>query len=291
MSTGDRSVDDGSVDDGSMHNGSMHDGSMHDGSMDEREMDEVEARHTAAAAEDRIDDRAAEQSRADVPEQRSAPEAELVGTPSPAGTPFAAAVPEADLLHYDEDLRRLDRDIDPDAPHPADVAAANAADERDAAFDERDPEADERDVPSGVDVPEAAVTDEAVRTDEAAITDDAPITDEASVTDEAGDEAGVADGLKPGEAGADSLADLWDTGTLAGFRERWRDAQLSFVDDPHHAVEQARSVVVEAVDMVSSALTRQRDSLNDWQSGDGDTERLRMAMRRYRQFFDRVLDL
>lgn len=97
-------------------------------------------------------------------------------------------------------------------------------------------------------------------------------------------------GLKPGEATVDPIDNLWDDGKLSEFRDRWREAQLSFVDDPRQAVEQVRSVVDEAVDLVTGALAGQRDALNDWQDGQ-DTEQLRMVLRRYRTFFDRVLDL
>ncbi|WP_326555128.1 hypothetical protein [Micromonospora sp. NBC_01813] len=74
------------------------------------------------------------------------------------------------------------------------------------------------------------------------------------------------------------------------FRDRWRDVQLRFVDDPHAAAGEAQGLVTEAVEALTAALTAQRDELSGWTSaGPEDTEQLRMAVRRYRDLLDRVL--
>ncbi len=76
----------------------------------------------------------------------------------------------------------------------------------------------------------------------------------------------------------------------AGFRDRWRDVQLRFVDDPRAAAGEAQSLVEEAMEALSAALAAHRDKLGGWQeAGSSDTEQLRVAVREYRDFLDRVL--
>ncbi|WP_436971530.1 hypothetical protein [Micromonospora vinacea] len=85
-------------------------------------------------------------------------------------------------------------------------------------------------------------------------------------------------------------ATLLDTDTAQGFRDRWRDVQLRFVDDPQAAAGEAQSLVEEAIQALSSALAAQKTTLGGWQdAGSADTEQLRMAVRNYRDFLDRVL--
>lgn len=75
------------------------------------------------------------------------------------------------------------------------------------------------------------------------------------------------------------------------FGRRWRDIQSRFVDDPSQAVESADRLVVDMTDHIAdriathrSALTRQRDG-----KGTAETEELRLAIRRYRALFHRML--
>ncbi|MBQ1071703.1 hypothetical protein KBX06_00755 [Micromonospora sp. C31] len=85
-------------------------------------------------------------------------------------------------------------------------------------------------------------------------------------------------------------ASLFDPTTAQGFRDRWRDVQLRFVDDPRAAAGEAQSLVDEAIQALSSALSAQKNKLGGWQdAGSADTEQLRMAVRHYRDFLDRVL--
>lgn len=85
-------------------------------------------------------------------------------------------------------------------------------------------------------------------------------------------------------------ASLLDPGMAQGFRDRWRDVQLRFVDDPRAAAGEAQSLVDEAIQALSSALSAQKNKLGGWQdAGSADTEQLRMAVRHYRDFLDRVL--
>jgi hypothetical protein len=77
----------------------------------------------------------------------------------------------------------------------------------------------------------------------------------------------------------------------AGYRGRWDDIQSRFVDDPRSSVEQADTLVLEVVQDLQTTFGSERGSLEaQWQSGeDVQTEDLRVALRRYRSFFDRLL--
>ena len=77
------------------------------------------------------------------------------------------------------------------------------------------------------------------------------------------------------------------------FRERWVDIQASFVDDPRRAVEQADTLVAEVMQRLAQAFADERKTLEQqWdRGGDTETEELRLALRRYRSFFGRLLAL
>jgi hypothetical protein len=78
------------------------------------------------------------------------------------------------------------------------------------------------------------------------------------------------------------------TGELA---ERWDEIQGSFVDRPQDAVAEADALVADLVEKITSSFTRERDRLeSQWSKGDDvSTEDLRVALTRYRSFFDRLL--
>lgn len=88
-----------------------------------------------------------------------------------------------------------------------------------------------------------------------------------------------------------------DTGFLPAdrmddLRERWDDIQAGFVDDPRTAVKSAQQLVGDLVTELTETFSRERGNLEgQWNSGgDADTEALRMALQRYRSFFNRLLN-
>lgn len=84
------------------------------------------------------------------------------------------------------------------------------------------------------------------------------------------------------------LIDLTDA---ARFKEGWRDVKATFVDDPADAVRQAGSMVGNAVDELTTALTRLRETL-DGQAADTaetDTENLRLVLRGYGSLLSHIL--
>ncbi len=74
-------------------------------------------------------------------------------------------------------------------------------------------------------------------------------------------------------------------------RARWKEIQVGFVDEPKQAVEQADALVNDLLERVNAGFADARSRLeNQWDRGeDVSTEDLRMALTRYRAFFDRLL--
>jgi len=75
-----------------------------------------------------------------------------------------------------------------------------------------------------------------------------------------------------------------------GVRSRFLDIQAGFVDEPRQAVEEAGRLVEELVQQVIDALQAQRGQLKA-PVEETSTEDLRLALRAYRQFVDRLLGL
>jgi hypothetical protein len=101
--------------------------------------------------------------------------------------------------------------------------------------------------------------------------------------------------LQPGDVPEEPRLALFDGETTQRFRDRWQQLQLRFVDDPHAAAGLATALVDDVLAALRDAVDRQRSALADGQSDDGvdvhsgDTERLRVAVRRYRDFLDHLL--
>ena len=75
------------------------------------------------------------------------------------------------------------------------------------------------------------------------------------------------------------------------FHTRWTEIQTAFVDEPRRAVEQADSLVAEVIKRLANGFAEERSKLEgQWGRGDNvSTEDLRVALQRYRAFFDRLL--
>jgi hypothetical protein len=92
----------------------------------------------------------------------------------------------------------------------------------------------------------------------------------------------------PAAAGtAGSLLGSLDAGEL---RSRFLDLQAGFVDEPRQAVEEAGRFVDDLVRQVADAIQQQRRQLGG-ATAEGSTEELRLTLRAYRQFVDRLLGM
>jgi hypothetical protein len=87
--------------------------------------------------------------------------------------------------------------------------------------------------------------------------------------------------------------ELFPSEETTGYHSRWEAIQTGFVDEPRAAVEQADALVAQVVSRLSEVFTRERQNLEEqWGRGDNvSTEDLRIALKRYRSFFDRLLTL
>ena len=73
--------------------------------------------------------------------------------------------------------------------------------------------------------------------------------------------------------------------------ERWEEIQASFVDRPQEAVAEADALVADLMQRITSSFANERGRLEQqWSQGDDvSTEDLRVALTRYRSFFERLL--
>ena len=88
-------------------------------------------------------------------------------------------------------------------------------------------------------------------------------------------------------------APLFASGDADGFRTRWSAIQTGFVDEPRRAVEEADALVAEVMKRLAEAFAEERRQLEgQWERAEQiSTEDLRLAMRRYRSFFERLLTI
>jgi len=90
------------------------------------------------------------------------------------------------------------------------------------------------------------------------------------------------------------LAPLFDPRVADEMRARWTTIQAGFVDNPRGAVEQADELVAQALQDLARSFARHRSDIEaEATAGDQapSTENLRVALRRYRSFFERLLSL
>jgi hypothetical protein len=89
------------------------------------------------------------------------------------------------------------------------------------------------------------------------------------------------------------LAPLFLPDVTKDFRSRWDAVQISFVDDPRQAVRQADELVAQVMKSLAETFANERAKLGSQadQTDKASTENLRVALRRYRSFFGRLLSL
>jgi len=130
-------------------------------------------------------------------------------------------------------------------------------------------------------------------------TRNAPVTagDEPSRT--AGDEPSMTSAERPETATDSSTAEgepstgrsLFADDDLSGLRSRWDDVQAAFDDDPKECVQKADALVADVVERLTTGFSEARSRLEaQWDRGEeASTEDLRQTLKRYRDFFQRLL--
>lgn len=89
----------------------------------------------------------------------------------------------------------------------------------------------------------------------------------------------------------DEAVPLLDSGAAEDLRSRWSELQQGFVDDPQAAVRGADELVAEVMQLLARTFAEHKEGLeSQWHQGNEvATEDLRIALRQYRSFFDRLL--
>ena len=128
-------------------------------------------------------------------------------------------------------------------------------------------------------------TDEQERDEERGPTT-ADLVREADGVDDRDDYSVTADRLEENDS-----QPLFEQGDTDGYRARWQDIQAAFVDEPRRAVAEADSLVAELMQRLAETFSSERSALESQWDRDEDvsTEDLRLALQRYRSFFDRLL--
>jgi hypothetical protein len=86
---------------------------------------------------------------------------------------------------------------------------------------------------------------------------------------------------------------LFSESEMGDFRSQWSKLQTGFVDEPRRTVEGADKLVAAVLQRLTEGFANERSGLEkQWDRGDNvSTEDLRVALQRYRSFFDRLLKL
>lgn len=86
---------------------------------------------------------------------------------------------------------------------------------------------------------------------------------------------------------------LFEAGQAENLRNQWTAIQTKFVDEPRRSVEEADQLVASAIKSLAEVFANEREGLeHNWDRGDDvSTEDLRIALQKYRSFFDRLLSV
>lgn len=103
--------------------------------------------------------------------------------------------------------------------------------------------------------------------------------------------------LRPDDAGTDpgsgsaTNQPLLSADDGEGFKDRWEQIQVRFVDEPQASVKEADALVTELMQRLADRFAQERGRLeSQWERGEeASTEDLRTALQQYRSFFRRLL--
>ncbi len=103
--------------------------------------------------------------------------------------------------------------------------------------------------------------------------------------------SGSAAGAAAARAPEEERAALFAGNEANELRARWDSIQVGFVDEPRKAVQEADALVSSTIKRLSEVFANERQNLeHQWGRNENvSTEDLRVALRRYRSFFSRLL--
>jgi hypothetical protein len=95
------------------------------------------------------------------------------------------------------------------------------------------------------------------------------------------------------DTGATVSKSMFSESEMGDLRSQWSRLQTGFVDEPRRMVEDADKLVASVIQRLAEGFANERSGLErQWDRGDNvSTEDLRVALQRYRSFFDRLLTL
>jgi hypothetical protein len=155
-------------------------------------------------------------------------------------------------------------------------------------------EQERRETDAAADRAVAAIAERDARSNEPRVDDEDPLTTADLLRNEASDRDRETDPEAVGAAERDEEPTPLFTDDQGGqYRDRWRTIQTGFVDDPRRSVEDADQLVARLMQDLAKTFADERAGLErQWGSGqDVSTEDLRVALQRYRSFFDRLLSI
>lgn len=125
------------------------------------------------------------------------------------------------------------------------------------------------------------------RTADVEDTREAPVENERRTPDR------TAETRPPVDTNREELVPLFEGDSADKFRTRWLAIQSKFVDDPSESVKEADDLVADVIQNITRNFADRRGSLEkQWNSGgQTSTEDLRIALKQYRSFFERLLTL
>jgi len=117
------------------------------------------------------------------------------------------------------------------------------------------------------------------------------VQSQAEVAAEGGEVSEVSEAEVPPSDDEGGAAALLADEDVGGFRSRWNEIQVRFVDEPRGSVQKADGLVAEMMGRLTQMFSEERTRLEgQWERGDDvSTEDLRIALQRYRSFFERLL--
>ncbi|MFI6005226.1 hypothetical protein ACIA98_33325 [Streptomyces sp. NPDC051366] len=139
--------------------------------------------------------------------------------------------------------------------------------------------------------PQTDTSQQTADDDVTAAPDDEGAAPRTRITDEAGNEPEPVAGEQVESEQEPDTAPLLGTREAEELRTRWQEIQQGFVDDPKQSVLAADGLVAEVMQLLATTFADHKQGLeSQWHRGEEvATEDLRLALRQYRSFFDRLL--
>ena len=97
---------------------------------------------------------------------------------------------------------------------------------------------------------------------------------------------------RPAAANSEAGSPLLPASIVEEMKKGWAEAQISFVDEPRAAVKQCDELVASAIKRLTESCEEAKKGLETALNRGGDnTDELRVAFKKYRTFFQKLMSL